>query len=78
MGDMLCCIPIEEAVETAPASQALNFPLKFYYFLHATPPLTVHHAAALPHPKDVQRSHSGVTLKPSPASVLLTGIYMGF
>lgn len=71
-GDLLCCMPIEGAVETAPTFHTLNFPLKSCFFLHAAPPLTVYHAAAFLHPKDVQRYHSGVTLKPSPASFLPT------
>lgn len=70
-GDLLCCMPIEGAVETAAAFHTLNFPLKSYFFLHGAPPLTVHPAAAILHPKDVQRYHSGVTLKPSPASLIL-------
>lgn len=52
-------MPIEEAVETPTAFQAPNFPLKSYYFLLAAPPLTVHHAAAFLHPKDVQKSLRG-------------------
>lgn len=74
-GDLLCCTLIEEAVETDPAFQALNFPLKAYYFLHAAPPLTVHQAAAFLHPKAMQRYHSGVTPKPRPASLLPTDIW---
>lgn len=74
-GDLLCCTLMEEAVETAPGFQALNFPLKSYYFLRAAPPLTVHQAAAFLHPKAVQRYHSGVTPKPRPASLLPTDIW---
>lgn len=36
-GDLLCCVSMEAAEDTAPALQALVFPLKSYYFLHVAP-----------------------------------------
>ena len=77
-GDLLCCMPMEEAVETAPGLQALTFPLKSYYFLRAAPLLSSQPTTQLhsftPRLCKCLRYCLGVTPTPNPASLLPTDI----
>lgn len=75
-GDLLCCVPMEEAVETAPALQALAFPsipaISCVQLLSSQPTTQLHSFS--PRLCNCPRYCLGITPTPTPASLLPTDI----